>query len=285
MNTDKYQQAMEQVNLSPEADQRIQAAIEAAQQEQKVVSLSGGRAKKSVFRFGRTAVIAAVLAGLLTITAMAVSYYRSLGEVNDVLVLYETGPKHELTIRKAFASPDAPETIQEYYLPTVYITDNVLKTFWVEYIAKDENGEYDFGYLYEPTNPDPARRDKENPLLYTPTDVCYGWGSDSEGGSSVHFLQRVARLFDDGDVLVSHATGDFPTDFYSFELDGYELYAFALLADDGSGKELSRTWYWTDGDYLFELTCYNTISDEAMEEIFHSIRPVGGEIPYLAEFE
>ena len=281
MKTSKYRQAMEQVSLSPEADGRISAAIQAAQQGQRAVP----QGKRTAFRFGRAAVIAAVLTGLLTIAAMAVSHYSSLGEMDDVIVLYETGPKHELTIRKAFASPDAPETIQEYYLPTVYVTDNVLKTFWVEYIAKDENGEYDFGYLYEPTNPDPARRDKENPLLYTPTDVCYGWGSISEGGSSVHFLQRVAKLFDDGDVLVSHATGDFPTDFYSFELDGYEIYAFALLADDGSGKELSRTWYWTDGDYLFQLICHNVISDETMAEIFHSIRPVGGVNPYLAEFE
>ena len=285
MKTGKYRQAMEQVKLSPEADERISAAIQAAQQEQKVIPLPGGKTKKTAFRFGRAAVIVAVLTGLLTVAAMAVSYYRSLGEVNDVIIIFETGPLHELTVKEAFASPDAPETIQEYYLPTAYGSGNILKTFWVEYIAKDENGEYDFGYLYEPTNPDPARRDKENPLLYTPTDVCYGWGSISEGGCSVHFLQRVAKLFDDGDVLVSHATGDFPTDLYSFELDGYELYAFALLADDGSGKELSRTWYWTDGDYLFTLCCFSVISDEAMTEIFRSVRPVGGEIPYLAEFQ
>lgn len=71
MKTTQYQQAMDQVNLSTEADERISAAIEAARQEQKVIPLPGGRAKKSVFRFGRAAVIAAVLAGLLTVTALA----------------------------------------------------------------------------------------------------------------------------------------------------------------------------------------------------------------------
>ena len=71
MKISKYQQAMDQVNLSSEADQRISAAIQAASQEQKVVPMSGGRAKKSAFRFGRSAVIAAVLAGLLIVSAMA----------------------------------------------------------------------------------------------------------------------------------------------------------------------------------------------------------------------
>ena len=285
MKTGKYRQAMEQVKLSPKADELISAAIQAAQQEQKVIPLPGGKTKKTAFRFGRAAVIAAVLTGLLTVAAMAVSYYRSLGEVNDVIIIFETGPLHELTVKEAFASPDAPETIQEYYLPTAYGSGNILKRFWVEYIAKDENGEYGLGYLYEPTNPDPARRDKENPLLYTPTDVYYGWGPIGGGASTVQFMQRVAKLFDAGDVLVSHATGDLLTDFYSFELDGYELYVFAVLASDGSGEVLNRTWYWTDGDYLFELTCQSEISDEVMEEIFHSIRPVGGMNPYLAKFE
>lgn len=71
MKTSKYQQAMEQVNLSPEADERIQAAIQTARQEQKVIPLHGGKTKKTAFRFGRAAVIAAVLAGLLTVTALA----------------------------------------------------------------------------------------------------------------------------------------------------------------------------------------------------------------------
>lgn len=70
MKTNKYQQAMDQVNLSTEADERISAAIEAARQEQKVIPLPGGRAKKSAFRFGRAAVIAAVLAGLLIATSL-----------------------------------------------------------------------------------------------------------------------------------------------------------------------------------------------------------------------
>ena len=285
MNMDKYQQAMERVNLSPEADGRISAAIEAAQQEQTVVSMSGGRAKKAASRFGRAAVIAAVLAGLLTISAMAVSYYRSLGEMDDVIVLYETGPQHELTVRKAFASPDAPETIQEYYLPTVYVSANNLRTCWMDYIAKDENGEYAFGYHYEPTSWDPAQRVKESPLLDTPTMAYYGWDPEPGMWIVVHFMQTVATYFDDGDALSSSAAGDSPTALTSFELDGYEIYAFALLASDGSGEEVSRTWYWTDGDYLFQLTCHSVISDEVMTEIFRSIRPVGSVNPYLAKFE
>ena len=86
----KFQQAMDQVTLSPEADERIQAAIEAARKGQKVISLPGGRVKKSVFRFGRTAVIAAVLAGLLIVTALAAvsinhTAFRTRTHTEDVL--------------------------------------------------------------------------------------------------------------------------------------------------------------------------------------------------------
>lgn len=70
MKMNQYQQAMDQVNLSPEADERISAAIKAAQQEQKVIPLHGGKTKKSAFRFGRAIVVAAVLAGLLIATSL-----------------------------------------------------------------------------------------------------------------------------------------------------------------------------------------------------------------------
>ena len=282
MKTSKYQQAMDQVNLSPEADERISAAIEAARQEQKVVSLSGGRAKRVAFRLCCAAVIAAMLA----VSAMAVSYYhsRSLGKVEDVIINFGTGPRHDLTIPEAFASPDAPETIQEYYLPTAYISADNLEMFWVDYRAKNENGTYDW-YFYEPTSSDPARRVKESPLLDTPTDVYYFWDATGKGWSSVIFSQTAAKYFDGGSALISIEAGDSPTDLYSFELDGYEVYVFAILDIDGSGREVMRTWYWTDGNYLFTLCCFSNISDEAMTKIFRSVRPVGGEIPYLAEFQ
>ena len=86
----KFQQAMDQVTLSPEADERIQAVIEAAQKEQKVIPLHGGKAKKTAFRFGRTAVIAAVLTGLLIVTALAAvginhAAFRTRTHTEDVL--------------------------------------------------------------------------------------------------------------------------------------------------------------------------------------------------------
>ena len=153
----------------------------------------------------------------------------------------------------------------------------------MDYVAKDENGEYGFGYHYEPTSWDPAERVKKSPLLDTPTMAYYGLDPTGEPGMwiTVHFMQTVATYFDDGDVLTSIAAGDLSTVFYSFELDGREIYVFAVLA----GEVLSRTWYWTDGDYLFQFTCQSEISDEVMTEIFHSIRPVGSVNPYLAEFE
>ena len=96
----KFQQAMDQVTLSPEADERIQAAIEAAQREQKLISLPGGRVKKTAFRFGRAAVIAAVLAGLLVVTALAAvginhAAFRTRTHTDDVVFKYTILPKGE----------------------------------------------------------------------------------------------------------------------------------------------------------------------------------------------
>lgn len=86
----KFQQAMDQVTLSPEADARIQAAIEATQQGQKMIPLPSSRVKKSVFRIGRTAAIAAVLVGLLVVTALAAvginhATFRTRTHTEDVL--------------------------------------------------------------------------------------------------------------------------------------------------------------------------------------------------------
>ena len=90
MKTKIFQQAWDQVSLSPEAYERIQATIGTAQQEQKVIPLPGGKVKKSVFRFGRAAVIAAVLAGLLIVTALAAvsinhAAFRTRTHTEDVL--------------------------------------------------------------------------------------------------------------------------------------------------------------------------------------------------------
>ena len=96
----KFQQAMDQVTLSPEADERIQAAIEVAQREQKVISLPGGRVKKTAFRFGRSAAIAAVLAGLLVATALAAvginhATFRTRTHTEDVVFKYTILPRGE----------------------------------------------------------------------------------------------------------------------------------------------------------------------------------------------
>lgn len=84
----KFQQAWDQMTLSPEADVRIRTAIEVAVNEKE----QGSAVKKTIFCFSRTAVIAAVLASLLTVAACAVgithAMFRAEHQSNGDLKVY-----------------------------------------------------------------------------------------------------------------------------------------------------------------------------------------------------
>ena len=69
--TEKIHDAWEQVTLSPQADERIRGALAAAQQEQKVIPL-----RRGLRRTTRIALIAAVIIGLLSVTALGINMGR-----------------------------------------------------------------------------------------------------------------------------------------------------------------------------------------------------------------
>ena len=236
-----------------------------------------------VLKFALAAAVVTLLAG----SAVAVRNYGSIGRMEDNIHEDEHGSSHWLTLLDDIAAPDAPDTIQEYYLPTAYVNSDELVTFWIEHLQYDQKGEYAGGYLYAPLSSAPEERVKESPLLDTPTDVYYAWNlDDTEVWTSVSFYQRVAKHLKAGDSFINIGF-DGHAELSPFELDGYQLYAFtAYFPDDAYGfGGTSRSWYWTDGNYLFELHCSIEVSEETMTEIFRSIQSVGSEIPYVAQAE
>lgn len=85
----KFQEAWDQVRLSPEADARIRAALtEARRTGGQVIPLRSGAPgrKKAVRRTGRIVLIAAVVAGLFTVTALAVGVSSIIFRSETVLV-------------------------------------------------------------------------------------------------------------------------------------------------------------------------------------------------------
>lgn len=84
----KFLTAWDQVTLSPEADERIRAALVAAQNSKNnVIPLhAGNTSKKRVRNTARFTFIAAVMVCLLSVTALAVGIGRIVFTENDVLI-------------------------------------------------------------------------------------------------------------------------------------------------------------------------------------------------------
>ena len=82
--TDKIRGAWEQVTLSPQADERIRTALADAQQAQKVIPL-----RRGLRRTTRIALVAAVIIGLLSVTALGINIGRIALRTENVPV---TGP-------------------------------------------------------------------------------------------------------------------------------------------------------------------------------------------------
>lgn len=72
----KFQQTWDQVTLSPQADAGIRGTLEAAAEEHATSLRAENADRKNTRRFRRIAIIAAVIACLLTVTALAASLYH-----------------------------------------------------------------------------------------------------------------------------------------------------------------------------------------------------------------
>lgn len=85
----KYQEAWDQVRLSPQADARIRNALADAQRTggQVVPLRPGAPGKKAARKTARTVLIAAVIAGLFSVTALAVGVSRIIFHSETMLVV------------------------------------------------------------------------------------------------------------------------------------------------------------------------------------------------------
>lgn len=198
---------------------------------------------------------------------------------------------YKITFEADLAGENAPDYIKTYYLPTALVsTENLSKqNCFVESVDS----------YYYPYNP---AIEENFPLEDNTITAFYEWqlgcsfdehGNpevDEEGnprsGPQVQFCQRTAKQIPIGKPIVDFQSSTNSGITYrheTFVQGEYEIFCFVtdFSAIDDNEYPTCRTWYWTDGNYLYELRCGIGVSDEEMLEIFESVAPVEDINAYL----
>ena len=190
---------------------------------------------------------------------------------------------HSITFTEDFSNPNAPDKIEVFYLPELAAGD-VEHGFSNWYVESTGIGVYHpfADSQWEGNDTDPEDYDK---ILAEPTGVHYTW--DAYTREQISFSQYLAKDATDGTPFMNISYGrdaEFTAYTETIEIDEYSIFAFnldrtALDIGDGKSPDISRRWFWTNGDYVFVLT--GRLSVEEMTEIFRSVRPVSTSYPYI----
>ena len=205
---------------------------------------------------------------------------------------------YNLTFTEEILFPNAPETIETFYLPTYGIsadtlrlpnccisnTNGVYRPFANLYFVQHGDGEGEF-VTYEDLMPNPSQENIAK-ILAAPTCAGYQW-VENHHESYIYFDQYPARRVADGmgfNLVFSADSPEQPS-WETIEIDEYNIFTFNIDYDQGSSYQDSeahtvRHWYWSNGEYLFNLLA--VCSMEEMTELFRSVKPVSTEYPYEA---
>lgn len=189
---------------------------------------------------------------------------------------------HSITFTEDFSNPNAPDKIEVFYLPKVDAGDvqHGLPNWYVESTGIGVYHPFS-DRQWEGNDTDPKDYDK---ILAEPTAVYYTW--DTFTREQISFSQYLAKDATDGTPFMNISyRRDARITAYTetIEIDEYSIFAFnldmtALDIGDGKSPDISRNWFWTNGDYVFVLTA--GLSVEEMTELFRSVRPVSTSYPY-----
>lgn len=243
-----------------------------------VIPISNFRPKRHFTLTLRRSLVAAAVVLVLAGVAFAAVRFSLTGQVEkSIYSISENGTENEkfaISFQQDIAAKDAPDHIAVYMLPSVLLSRAKLEP---NFFFEDEDNCY---YpLYHGA-------EQSRPLDGKVQTVHYEWNLE---GTQVTFTQRTAKNIEAGkQVLNIHIPADknIASDYETFVLGEYEIFCFRL---DFSGFEeytneeypMCRTWFWTDGCYLYELYCGIGISDEEMLEIFESVTPIEDINAYL----
>ncbi|MBE6985776.1 MAG: hypothetical protein E7434_09280 [Ruminococcaceae bacterium] len=198
---------------------------------------------------------------------------------------------YQVTFKENFANADAPDLIETYFLPTKIAAAESLVASSCYIERRDYKSYRPFQNVNTPTEFIPTvivTTEADDPseieqVMSKPTDVHFEWDVE---GRQITFSQTLATIACDGTPFVNHAIADVETVTTSYRKIQVDEYAVFSFEHDFSRhpdwrdptNTVARTWYWSDGDYLFSLDA--AISEAEMTEVFRSVRPVSESFPY-----
>lgn len=217
--------------------------------------------KRPCSRILRNVLVAAVVIAMLAVTAVAApAVYEGITGAwhTEEWVFYSptdaygNSPVHKLQYYdiNIQVDQDAPEEIETYYLPQM-----------------SEEYELFFGNLYGGIE---VRRRMR---------MHCAW-SDEEAINSVAFCQTSKYSLDRSKESVP-LYGD-ASEVYQTELGGVE--GLLILTPEATG-DFQKYFFWTDGEYLFEMRFAWHITEEEMDRIISSVHVVEDIRPYMISSE
>ena len=265
------------------------------------VSMRKIRKTKAIRRCLIAAAICVLLVGSV-LGAYAVRYH--IGEVSvetdirkilpiEVDEQYANSNRcYNLTFSEELLFPNAPETLEIFYLPTYGVSADILSLPQC-CITNEDNGVYrPFANLYyvqtgegevtykthEDLMPNPSPEDILK-ILEAPTCATYQWVT-KDHGSYIYFDQYTAKRVAEGTGfnLIFSAEGPEEPSWETIEVDEYSIFTFNVKNTEKPEEQLFRWWYWTNGEYFFSLGAQCSI--EEMTALFRSVKPVSTDYPY-----
>ncbi len=247
----------------------------------------------------RTLIIAAAIVVLASSVFAAYVLTYGLGEIEvktekDEIFSVQVDDNnryYQVTFKENFANANAPDLIETYFLPTKIAAAEglVASSCYIE--RRDFKSYRPFQAVTTPTEfmptvivhseaVDPSEIEQ---IMSKPTDVFFEWDVE---GRQITFSQTLATVACDGTPLVNHAIADvetITTSYRKIQVDEYAVFSFehdfSRHPDwNDPNNTVSRTWYWSDGNYLFSLGA--AISEAEMTEIFRSVKAVSQSFPY-----
>lgn len=214
---------------------------------------------RKILRFG---LAAALIAGLLGVTALAVEHFRPFRgyepQMSDPIEVVtptrdgesQSAQKHNISFRLPL-NEDAPELIEQYYfldVPAMY--------------------EQSFGMAYDGLNGDRLMK------------LDFFWDVPNGQKKGIRFSQESVATLEDSQIhtLLITPPGTKP-ELMEVTLGGVDG---LLIADHPMpGKANYQYFYWSDGNYVFSMWFPLDFTEEQMGEMIASVREVEDIRPYL----